>query len=213
MNAAVFHAVAPRQIFNRSVIAGSKDFINLMGNWVLLAMITCGKIALKPKSVDTDAKSVIRDLWVLKDARIYKHSLCNFLHTVGRHRLGPEYVQISTPQTWPHPNTMRASGGTKSKACLTNCCLVGATPYSTFWDRELWVACSATQELPTRPSYAPKTLEQKRKSVGTKKAVLECQGHLCWGKKSLRWTRKSHIGTLLPRDVSLHDCRHIEIDA
>ena len=39
--------------------------------------------------------------------------------------------------------------------------------------RELWVACSATQELPTRPSYAPKTLEQKCKSVGTKKAVLE----------------------------------------
>ena len=69
MNAAAFHAVAPCQIFNRSVIAGCKDFINLMGNWVLLAMITCGKIALKPKSVDTDAKSVIRDLWVLKDAR------------------------------------------------------------------------------------------------------------------------------------------------
>ena len=42
--------------------------------------------------------------------------------------------------------------------------------------RELWVACSATQELPTRPSYAPKTLEQKRKSVGTKKAVLEVLG-------------------------------------
>ena len=41
---------------------------------------------------------------------IYKHSLRNFLHTVGRHRLGPEHVQISTPQTWPHPNTMRASG-------------------------------------------------------------------------------------------------------
>ena len=74
--------------------------------------------------------------------------------------------------------------------------------------RELWVACSATQELPTRPSYAPKTLEQKRKSVGTKKAVLEVLGQ-----KSLCWTRKSHIGTLLPRDVSLHDCRHIEIDA
>ena len=32
------------------------------------------------------------------------------LITVGRHRLGPEYVQILTPQTWPHPNTMRASG-------------------------------------------------------------------------------------------------------
>ena len=42
--------------------------------------------------------------------------------------------------------------------------------------RELWVACSATQELPTRPSYAPKALEQKRKSVGTKKAVLEVLG-------------------------------------
>ena len=41
---------------------------------------------------------------------IYKHSLRNFLHTVGRHRLGPEHVQISTPETWPHPNTMRASG-------------------------------------------------------------------------------------------------------
>ena len=45
-----------------------------------------------------------------KNIYIYKHSLRNFLHTVGRHRLGPEYVQISTPQTWPHPNTMRASG-------------------------------------------------------------------------------------------------------
>ena len=57
------------KFFNRSVIAGSKDFINLMGNWVLLAMITCGKVALKPKSVDSDAKSIIWDLCVLKDAR------------------------------------------------------------------------------------------------------------------------------------------------
>ena len=45
-----------------------------------------------------------------KKIYIYKHSLRNFLHTVGRHRLGPEHVQISTPETWPHPNTMRASG-------------------------------------------------------------------------------------------------------
>ena len=29
--------------------------------------------------------------------------------TVGRHRLGPEHVQNSTPETWSHPNTMRAS--------------------------------------------------------------------------------------------------------
>ena len=46
------------------------------------------------------------------------------------------------------------------------------------------------------------------KALGQKKLCWKC-----WGKKSLRWTRKSHIGTLLPRDVSLHDCRHIEIDA
>ena len=32
------------------------------------------------------------------------------MHTVGRHRLGPEHVQNSTPETWSHPNTMRASG-------------------------------------------------------------------------------------------------------
>ena len=53
---------------------------------VLLAMITCGKIALKPKSVHTDAKSVIRDLWVFKDARtadrqkVPRHSQKTFIH-------------------------------------------------------------------------------------------------------------------------------------
>ena len=249
MNAAVFHTVAPRQIFNRSVIAGSKDFINLMGNWVLLAMITCGKIALKPKSVDTDAKSVIRDLWVLKDARtapryrsqnstsapFHVRSQRTFIHVdqnivwrdaVGppvkriglacklqnkiaskagpkkgvpkmNPKKGPPYLpepwgpQIGVPEllsklgtkptqpdqfhafscnTWigkeavtgkvpmrpfqafrkrlkyvrwdggppwkgKHRRFSTASGrpsGTKSKACLTNCCLLGATPYSTF---------------------------------------------------------------------------------
>ena len=76
--------------------------------------------------------------------------------------------------------------------------------------RELWVACSATQELPTRLSYEPRTLEQKSNSVGIKKkkAVLEVLGQ-----KSLCWTRKSHIGTLLPGDVNLHYCRQIEVDA
>ena len=39
--------------------------------------------------------------------------------------------------------------------------------------RELWVACSATQELPTRLSYAPRTLEQKSKCWGKK----VCAGH------------------------------------
>ena len=74
--------------------------------------------------------------------------------------------------------------------------------------RELWVACSATQELHTRLSYAPRTMEQKSNSVGTKKAVLEVLGQ-----KSLCWTRKSHIGTLLPGDVNLHYRRQIEVDA
>ena len=51
--------------------------------------------------------------------------------------------------------------------------------------RELWVACSATQELPTRLSYAPRTLEQKKQqcwdkkscagSAGAKKSVLDTQ--------------------------------------
>ena len=69
MKAAVFHAVAPRQIFQSIRDSWIQGLHNLMGNWVLLAMITCGKIALKPKSVDSDAKSIIRDLCVLKDAR------------------------------------------------------------------------------------------------------------------------------------------------
>ena len=29
---------------------------------------------------------------------------------MGRHRLGPEHVPNLTPETWPHSNTMRASG-------------------------------------------------------------------------------------------------------
>jgi hypothetical protein len=70
------------------------------------------------------------------------------------------------------------------------------------------MACSATHELPTRLSYAPRTLEQKSNSVGTKKDVLEVLGQ-----KSLCWTRKSHIGTLLPGDVNLHYRRQIEVDA
>ena len=44
---------------------------------------------------------------LLKPASLKRASL---VHTVGRHRLGPEHVQNSTPETWSHPNTMRASG-------------------------------------------------------------------------------------------------------
>ena len=56
-------------------------------------------------------------------------------------------------------------------------------------------------------------MPQKHWSKNTKVLGQEKLCWKCWGKKSLRWARKSHIGTLLPRDVSLHDCRHIEIDA
>ena len=115
---------------------------------------------------------------LLKTASLKRASL---VHTVGRYRLGPEHVQNSTPKPGP---------------TQTPC----APPV-----RELWVACSATQELPTRLSYAPRTLEQKSNSVGTKKS---CAGSA--GQKSLCWTRKSHIGTLLPGDVNLHYCRQIE---
>ena len=92
------------KFFNRSVIAGSKDFTNLMGNWVLLAMITCGKIALKPKSVDTDAKSVIRDLWVLKDActapRTDRKTVPRHLSTcIAKEHSWPKYFLVGC--SWP----------------------------------------------------------------------------------------------------------------
>ena len=63
-----------------------------------------------------------------------------------------------------------------------------------------------------RKSY-PHGMPQKHWSKNAKVLGQKKLCWKCWGKKSLRWTRKSHIGTLLPRDVSLHDCRHIEIDA
>jgi hypothetical protein len=49
---------------------------------------------------------------------------------------------------------------------------------------------------------------KKATVLGQKKAVLEVLGQ-----KSLCWTRKSHIGTLLPGDVNLHYRRQIEVDA
>ena len=96
------------------------------------------------------------------------------MHTVGRHRLGPEHVQNSTPETWSHPNTMRASGARA----------LGGT------------FCNA------RVTHTAKLCT---KDTGAKKQVL--------GQKSLCWTRKSHIGTLLPGDVNLHYRRQIEVDA
>ena len=95
-------------------------------------------------------------------------------HTVGRHRLGPEHVQNSTPETWSHPNTMRASGARALGGMFCN------------------ARVTHTAKLCT-------------KDTGAKKQVL--------GQKSLCWTRKSHIGTLLPGDVNLHYRRQIEVDA
>ena len=92
------------------------------------------------------------------------------MHTVGRHRLGPEHVQNSTPETWSHPNTMRASGARALGGMFCN------------------ARVTHTAKLCT-------------KDTGAKKQVL--------GQKSLCWTRKSHIGTLLPGDVNLHYRRQI----
>ena len=64
------------------------------------------------------------------------------------------------------------------------------------------------KSYPHGQAMPQKHWSKNAKVLGQKKLCWKC-----WGKKSLRWTRKSHIGTLLPRDVSLHDCRHIEIDA
>ena len=75
-------------------------------------------------------------------------------------------VQNSTLETWSHPNTMRASGARA-------------------------LACSATHELPTRLSYAPRTLEQKSNSVGTKKGCAGSAG----AKKSVLDTQVTHWHT------------------
>ena len=64
------------------------------------------------------------------------------------------------------------------------------------------------KSYPHGQAMPQKHWSKNAKVLGQKKLCWKC-----WGKKSLRWTRKSHIGRLLPRDVSLHDCRHIEIDA
>ena len=94
MKAAVFHAVAPRQIFQSirdSWMQGLHKFdgkLGLVGNdnlrqeCVETSVDTDAKSALKPKSVDTDAKSIIRDLCVLKDART---APCTDRKTVPRH--------------------------------------------------------------------------------------------------------------------------------
>ena len=107
------------------------------------------------------------------------------MHTVGRHRLGPEHVQNSTPETWSHPNTMRASGARALGGMFCN------------------ARITHTAKLCTKNTGA-----KKQQCWDLKKAVLEVLGQ-----KSLCWTRKSHIGTLLPGDVNLHYCRQIEVDA
>ena len=93
--------------------------------------------------------------------------------TVGRHRLGPEHVQNSTPETWSHPHT--------------HC----APPV-----RELWVACSTTQELPTRLRLCTKnTLEQKKQQCWDKKKLC----WKCWAKKSAVDTQVTHLHTASKR--------------
>ena len=121
---------------------------------------------------------------VLK-ALLLRHRFDIVSITVGRHRLGPEHVQNSTPETWSHPNTMRASG---ARALGGMFCNARVTHTAKLWTKN--------------------TGATKQQCWDKKKAVLEVLGQ-----KSLCWTRKSHIGTLLPGDVNLHYCRQIEVDA
>ena len=102
--------------------------------------------------------------------------------TVGRHRLGPEHVQNSTPETWSHPNTMRASAARALGGMFCNA-------------RVTYTAKLCTKNIGAK----------KATVLGQKKAVLEVLGQKC-----LCWTRKSHIGTLLPGDVNLHYCRQMD---
>ena len=62
-----------------------------------------------------------------------------------------------------------------------------------------------------RPSMQNKQEPNQTTKTRWPPEVREATKHLA--EKSLCWTRKSHIGTLLSRDVNLHYCRQIEVDA
>ena len=128
---------------------------------------------------------VPRVLFCAGSARVVAFNFLQKVNTVGRHRLGPEHVQISTPETWPHPNTMRASGARALGGMFGN------------------ARATHTAKL------CPKNTGAKTQKCWDKKSCAGSAG----AKKVYAGHARSHIGTLLPRDVSLHDCRHIEIDA
>ena len=90
------------------------------------------------------------------------------LHTVGRHRLGPEHVQNSTPETWSHPNTMRASGARALGGMFCN------------------ARVTHTAKLCTKNTGA-----KKQQCWDKKKAVLEVLG----AKKSVLDTQVTHWHT------------------
>ena len=100
---------------------------------------------------------------VLKALLLLRHRFDIVSITVGRHRLGPEHVQNSTPETWSHPNTMRASGARALGGMFCN------------------ARVTHTAKLCTKNTGA-----KKQQCWDRKKAVLEVLGQ-----KSLSWTRKS----------------------
>ena len=85
------------RIFSRHVFNNSNC---LALGWLLLDfLLTCSPI-----------NCVCQTNWDRKWMIQLMFFVVNQPNSVGRHRLSPEHVQISTPQTWPHPNTMRTSG-------------------------------------------------------------------------------------------------------
>ena len=82
--------------------------------------------------------------------------------TVGRHRLGPEHVQNSTPETWSHPNTMRASGARALGGMFCNARVTHTAKHAprTHWSKK-------SNSVGTKKSCAG--------SAGTKKPQLDTQ--------------------------------------
>ena len=94
--------------------------------------------------------------WIGKEAVIGKVPMRPFQAFRKRFK----YVRWDGGSPWKgkHARFSTASGrpsGTKSKACLTSCCLVGATPYSTFWDlTQSWSRYCIMKSQARHSSYA-----------------------------------------------------------
>ena len=134
---------------------------------------------------------------LLKTASLKRASL---VHTVGRYRLGPEHVQNSTPETWSHPNTMRASGARAlggmfcnarvthtAKLCTKN---TGAKKQQC-WDQKklCWKCWAKKSVLDTQVTHwhtasrrcQPALLQTDRKPGWLDRKIMVLGNYLCLG--------------------------------